>query len=72
VRRGWRCPQVTILSPSEYVGGLITLCEESGGQLLSQSFLSAEHAMLQYSLPLAEIATEFHDRLRGGRCGTRL
>jgi len=56
--------KVTILSPSEYVGALITLCEAHEGRLINQSFLSAERAMLQYTLPLAEIATDFHDRVK--------
>jgi len=34
------------------------------GKLITQSFLSSDRAMVQYELPLAEIATEFHDRLK--------
>lgn len=57
-------PHVTLLTPSSFVGPLISLCESHGGSLITQSFLSADRAMLQYNLPLAEIATDFHDRVK--------
>jgi len=54
----------TILTPTEYLGAIISLCESRGGVSLSQNHLGAERVMLKYKLPLAEIAVEFHDRLK--------
>ena len=51
-------------SPAEYVGPLISLCEERGASDGETSFLGADRAMLRYTLPLAEVATEFHDRVQ--------
>ena len=56
--------RVTLLSPAEYVGPLISLCEERGASDGETSFLGADRAMLRYTLPLAEVATEFHDRVQ--------
>ena len=55
---------VTLLAPSEHAGPLISLCEERGGALIEQSYLGGERALLRYRMPLAEIATEFHDRVK--------
>ena len=55
---------VTLLSPSSFVGPLISLCEERDGVQLEQSFLGRDRVMLKYRMPLAEIATEFHDRVK--------
>ena len=54
----------TLLAPSEYAGALITLCEQRDGEQLEHSYLGADRAMLRYRMPLAEIATEFHDRVK--------
>lgn len=56
---------VTLLTPSEYMGSLISLCEERDGQQIEQTFLGRDRVMLKYRMPLAEIATEFHDRVKG-------
>ena len=55
---------VTILSPADYAGSLISLCEERGGAQLEHSYLGADRALLRYTMPLAEVATEFHDRVK--------
>ena len=62
--RLWLWVQVTLLSPSDFIGPLIALCENLGGERIDQTFLGAERVMLSYKLPLAEIATEFHDRVK--------
>ena len=56
--------RATILSPREHLGALIGLCESSSGIDSSTSYLGSDRVMLQYTLPLAEIATDFHDRVK--------
>ena len=55
---------VTLLAPSEFAGPLIALCEEREGEQVEHSYLGGERALLRYRMPLAEIATEFHDRVK--------
>ena len=55
---------VTLLSPSEYAGALISLCEERAGEQVEQTYLGGDRALVRYRMPLAEIATEFHDRVK--------
>eukprot|EP00965_Chrysotila_dentata_P257550 6212921-Pleurochrysis_carterae.AAC.5 len=54
----------TIITPAEYLGGLIALCESACGEQVEQTFLGPERVVLRYKLPLAEIATDFHDRMK--------
>ena len=55
---------VTLLAPSAHAGPLISLCEEREGTQIEHSYLGGERAFLRYRMPLAEIATEFHDRVK--------
>ena len=54
----------TLLTPAEYLGPLISLCEKSDGERVDQSYIGADRVMLRYVLPLAEVATEFYDRVK--------
>ena len=54
---------VTLLSPTSFVGPLIKLCEESEGTQLEQTYIG-DRTLLKYRLPLAEIVTDFHDRVK--------
>jgi len=56
--------KVTLLSPAVYTGDLIALCESREGVQVEHSYLGSERTLLRYVLPLAEIATEFHDRVK--------
>jgi elongation factor 4 len=55
---------VTLLSPSEHTGALISLCEGREGEQLEHSYIGTDRALLRYRMPLAEIVTEFHDRVK--------
>ena len=55
---------VTLISPAEHVGALISECEGRSGVQQDQRYLGADRAVLRYTLPLAEIATDFHDRVK--------
>jgi GTP-binding protein LepA len=53
-----------ILVPSEYLGGVMKLVNERRGVYRNTEYLNATRALLHYELPLAEIVTDFYDRLK--------
>ena len=55
---------VTLLCPANDTGALIALCEDRAGAQIELSYLGGERALLRYRMPLGEIATEFHDRVK--------
>ncbi|MFS8584881.1 MAG: translation elongation factor 4 [Acidimicrobiia bacterium] len=54
----------TILSPSEYTGALMELCQSRRGEMLRLEYLSPERIELVYRLPLAEVVRDFFDQLK--------
>jgi GTP-binding protein LepA len=56
--------RATILSPSEYIGAIMELCQTRRGTLLGMDYLSEDRVELRYSLPLAEIVFDFFDQLK--------
>ncbi|MCS5662964.1 MAG: translation elongation factor 4 [Flavobacteriales bacterium] len=59
-------PYITaqIITKSEYIGSIITLCIEKRGVLKNQVYLSTDRVELSFELPLAEIVFDFYDRLK--------
>jgi len=55
--------KATILLPDEYLGGVLSLCEEKRGQQLELTY-AGSRAMLVYLLPLNEVVFDFYDRLK--------
>ncbi len=53
-----------IITPSEYIGGLMSLCQERRGTYVNTTYLDTERANLEYELPLSEIVFDFYDRLK--------
>ena len=53
-----------ILTPSEYNGALIELCQERRGILKSINYLTPTRSTLMYELPLGEVITDFFDQLK--------
>ncbi len=53
-----------IITPSEYIGGLMTLCQERRGTYINTTYLDTERANLEYELPLSEIVFDFYDKLK--------
>jgi GTP-binding protein LepA len=53
-----------ILTPKEYVGPIMELCQDRRGSHQGIHFLSAERVQLTYDLPLAEIVLDFFDQLK--------
>ena len=56
--------KLTIHVPSEYVGGVVSLCEERRGVQLGIQYATKDHVVITYELPLAEVILDFHDRLK--------
>jgi GTP-binding protein LepA len=55
--------KATILTPDEYLGGLLKLCEERRGKQVNLSYVG-NRAMIEYLLPLNEVVFDFYDRLK--------
>jgi GTP-binding protein LepA len=56
--------KATILSPSDYIGVIMELCQSKRGQLEGMDYLSADRVEMRYTLPLAEIVFDFFDQLK--------
>ncbi|MGH9213456.1 MAG: translation elongation factor 4 [Acidimicrobiales bacterium] len=54
----------TILTPTEYTGPLMDLCQQRRGEMLKLEYLSPERIELVYRLPLAEVVRDFFDQLK--------
>ncbi|HVV18051.1 MAG TPA: translation elongation factor 4 [Pseudonocardiaceae bacterium] len=56
--------KVTVISPSEFVGAIMELCQSRRGQLGGMDYLSETRVELRYTMPLAEIIFDFFDALK--------
>ena len=56
--------EADIITPSDYIGNLIQLCEDRRGVYGKQRWLDTERVQLTYELPLAEIVFDFYDTLK--------
>ncbi|MGH9382101.1 MAG: translation elongation factor 4 [Thermoanaerobaculia bacterium] len=56
--------EATIVTRSDYVGGILALCEERRGEQKSLQYLSSDRVLIEYILPLAETIHDFYDRLK--------
>jgi len=56
--------RATILTPSDYIGAIMELCQQRRGALRGMDYLSSDRVELRYTLPLAEIVFDFFDQLK--------
>jgi GTP-binding protein LepA len=56
--------RASILTPKEYVGTIMELCQDKRGTHAGMHYLSADRVQLEYELPLAEIVLDFFDQLK--------
>jgi GTP-binding protein LepA len=54
----------TIITPTEYIGAIMELCQGRRGQLGGMDYLSETRVELRYTMPLAEIIFDFFDALK--------
>ena len=56
--------KVSLISPKEYTGTLMELCQQRRGELDKLEYLSPERVELHYLMPLAEVVVDFFDQLK--------
>ena len=56
--------RVSIITPKEYTGSLMELCQERRGELIKLEYLSPERVDMQYSMPRADVVVDFFDQLK--------
>ena len=55
---------LSIHSPSEYLGGLLKLCQDKRGEQKGLDYISSDKVIIRYKLPLNEMVLDFFDRLK--------
>ncbi|MFD4326894.1 translation elongation factor 4 [Nocardioides sp. NPDC058538] len=61
--------KATILSPADYIGTIMELCQKKRGTLGGMDYLSADRVEMRYVLPMGEIAFDFFDQLKSSTKG---
>ena len=61
--------KIDIISPLEYLGGIMSLVTEKRGIYTTTEYLSSERIVLHYEIPLSAILTDFYDRLKSVTSG---
>jgi GTP-binding protein LepA len=56
--------RASIITKSDYVGAIMSLCIEKRGELTNQVYLTTDRVELSFNVPLAEIVFDFYDRLK--------
>jgi len=56
--------KATIITKSDFVGNVMSLCIEKRGMIVNQTYLTTERVELIFEMPLAEIVFDFYDRLK--------
>ncbi|HWG00930.1 MAG TPA: translation elongation factor 4 [Trebonia sp.] len=56
--------RATIISPSDYIGTIMELCQSRRAVLLGMEYLSTDRVEIRYTMPLAEIIFDFFDQLK--------
>ncbi|WP_020522279.1 translation elongation factor 4 [Catelliglobosispora koreensis] len=56
--------RATVLTPNDYVGAVMELCQGRRGSLQGMDYLSADRVELRYTMPLGEIIFDFFDQLK--------
>ena len=62
----WEEPVITslILTPPDYVGGILALCQEKRGIQKDLKFLTKTRVLISYELPFNEVVMDFYDKLK--------
>jgi GTP-binding protein LepA len=53
-----------ILTPSEFVGGILNLCQEKRGVQKTLEYLASDRVLITYELPFNEVVLDFYDKLK--------
>ena len=60
---------LTIITPSKYIGGIMELTQDRRGQFKNMEYLDEKRAKLDYQIPLGEIILDFYDKLKSKSSG---
>ena len=56
--------KASVITTTNYIGPIMTLCLDKRGELISQEFVSGTRVEIQFYLPLGEIVIDFYDKLK--------
>ena len=56
--------KLSLHTPSEYIGGLLKLCEDRRGVQIKMEYITATKVIIDYKLPLNEMVMDFYDKLK--------
>ncbi len=56
--------KASIITKSDFVGAVMTLCIEKRGEIVNQSYLTSDRVELVFNMPLSEVVFDFYDRLK--------
>ncbi|MDR3272850.1 MAG: translation elongation factor 4 [Flavobacteriaceae bacterium] len=56
--------KAAIITKSDFIGAVMTLCIEKRGEIVNQSYLTADRVELIFQMPMAEVVFDFYDRLK--------
>jgi GTP-binding protein LepA len=56
--------RATILTPVEFVGGILELCQEKRGVQKGMEYLKSDRVLITYEMPFNEVVLDFYDRLK--------
>ena len=56
--------EINILTPSEYLGPVMDLCQSRRAEMIKMEYLSTERVEMRYKIPLSEVVIDFFDALK--------
>jgi len=56
--------KVTVHTPSDYIGGILKMCEDKRGIQLKMDYMTDKKVIIEYKVPLNEMVMDFYDRLK--------
>jgi len=61
--------KASIITPAEFIGNIMKLCQERRGIYINQSFMQNNRVEIIYEIPMAEVVFDFYDKLKSGTKG---
>jgi GTP-binding protein LepA len=61
--------KASIITPADYIGPVMSLCQERRGVYVNQYFMQNNRVEITYELPMAEVVFDFYDKLKSGTRG---
>lgn len=61
--------RASILTPADFIGPIMSLCQERRGIYVNQHFMQNNRVEITYELPMAEVVFDFYDKLKSGTRG---